>query len=149
MKAHADMTYASGAMEVDDPFSRIKEKSAGVAVQLLKFMIDLFSQTLDDKLSDFLTSDANANKAVSQVKWEAWQQPDLVEIRRTLSLHRMAVPASECSHVPAASTRGLKRSLSAADDDGPGDEDVNDRESSPKGTLAVGGGRACACGRRQ
>ena len=119
---------ASGAMEVDDPYSRIKEKCAGVAVKLLEFMFDLFSQTLDEKLSDFLTSDANVNQAVSQVKWEDWQQPDLVEIRRTLSLHRMTVPASECSQVPAASTRGLKRSLSSAEDDGPGDEDLNDRE---------------------
>ena len=117
---HASSQEDTTAMEVDDPFSRIKEKCAGVAVKLLEFMFDLFSQTLDDKLSDFLTSDANANQAVSQVKWEEWQQPDLVEIRRTLSLHRMTVPASECSHVPAASTRGLKRSLSAADDDGAG-----------------------------
>ena len=38
-----DATDASGAMEVDDPFSRIKEKSAGVAVKLLEFMFDLFS----------------------------------------------------------------------------------------------------------
>ena len=98
-----DRTDASGAMEVDDPFSRIKEKSAGVAVKLLEFMFDLFSQAFDDKLSDFLTSDANANQAVSQVKWEEWQQPDLVQIRRTLSLHRMTAPASECSDMPVAS----------------------------------------------
>ena len=65
-----DRTGASGAMEVDDPFSRIKEKSAGVAVQLLEFMFDLFSQTLDDRLIDFLTNNYNANQAVSQVKWE-------------------------------------------------------------------------------
>ena len=122
-----DATDASGAMEVDDPFTRMKEKAKGVAVKLLEFMFDLFSQTLDAKLSEFLTSDANANQAVSRVRWEEWQQPDLVEIRRTLSLHRMTVPASESSDIPAASTRGLKRSLSSADDDGPGDEDVNDR----------------------
>ena len=136
------------AMEVDDPFSRIKEKCAGVAVKLLEFMFDLFSQTLDDKLSDFLTSDANANQAVSQVKWEEWQQPDLVEIRRTLSLHRMTVPASECSDVPAASTRGLKRSLSAADDDGPGDEDVNDREKEIAKERAEAWGQAQALRRK-
>ena len=90
-----DRTDASGAMEVNDPFSRIKEKSAGVAVKLLEFMFDLFSQTLDDDLSKFLASDANATQAPSQVKWEEWLQPDLVELRRTLSLHRMTVPASE------------------------------------------------------
>ena len=39
----------------------------------------------------------------------------------------MTVPASEGSEMPAASTRGLKRSLSAADDDGR-DEDANDRK---------------------
>ena len=89
-----DRTDASGAMEVDDPFSRIKEKTAGVAVKLLEFMFDLFSQTLDDKLSDFLTSDANANQGPSQVKWGEWLQPDLVELRRTLGLHRMTVPWS-------------------------------------------------------
>ena len=43
-------------------------------------------------------------------------------------MHRLTVPAGEGSEMPVASTRGLKRSLSAADDDGPGDEDVNDRE---------------------
>ena len=106
----------------------MKEKTAGVAVKLLEFLFDLFSQSLDDKLSEFLTSDANANKAVCQVRWEDWQQPDLVEIRRTLSLHRMTVPASGGSEMPAASTRGLKRSLSAADDDGMDDEDANGRE---------------------
>ena len=139
---------ASGAMQVDDPFSRIKEKCAGVAVKLLEFMFDLFSQTLDDKLSDFLTSDANANQAVCQVKWEEWQQPDLAEIRRTLSLHRMTVPASECSQVPAASTRGLKRSLSAAADDGPGDEDVNDREKEIAKERAEAWGQAQALRRK-
>ena len=143
-----DRTDASGAMEVDDPFSRIKERCAGVAVKLLEFMLDLFSQIFDDKLSDFLTSDANANQAVSQVKWEEWQQPDLVEIRRTLSLHRMTVPASECSDVPAASTRGLKRSLSAADDDGPGDEDVNDREKEIAKERAEAWGQAQALRRK-
>ena len=143
-----ERTAAIGAMEVDDPFSRIKEKSAGVAVKLLEFMFDLFSQTLDDKLLDFLTSDANANQAVSQVKWEEWQQPDLVEIRRTLSLHRMTVPASECSDVPAASTRGVKRSLSAADDDGPGDEDVNDREKEIAKERAEAWGQAQALRRK-
>ena len=143
-----ERTDAIGAMEVDDPFSRIKEKSAGVVVKLLEFMFDLFSQTLDDKLLDFLTSDANANQAVSQVKWEEWQQPDLVEIRRTMSLHRMTVPASECSPVPAASTRGLKRSLSAADDDGPGDEDVNDREKEIAKERAEAWGQAQAFRRK-
>ena len=145
---NTDRTDASGAMEVDDPFSRIKEKSAGIAVKLLEFMFDLFSQTLDDKRSDFLTNDKNRNQAPSQVKWEAWQQPDLVEIRRTLSLHRMTVPASECSHVPAASTRGLKRSLSAADDDGPGDEDVNDREKEIAKERAEAWGLATALRRK-
>ena len=43
-------------------------------------------------------------------------QADIVEIRRTLSLHRMTVPASESHEMPAASMRGLKRSLSVADD---------------------------------
>ena len=97
-------------------------------MKLLEFMFDLFSQSLDEQLSDFLTIDANSNLPVSQVKWEEWQQPDLVDIRRNLSHHRMTVPASECSQVPAASSRGLKRSLSAPDDDGPLDEDANDRK---------------------
>ena len=98
--------------DADDPFTTIKENTAGVAVKLLDFLFDLFSLCLDDKLSEFLTSDANVNLAVCQVKWEAWEQADLVEIRRTLSLHRMTVPASESHEMPAASTRGLKRSLS-------------------------------------
>ena len=55
-------------------------------------------------------------------------QADLVELRRTLSLHRMTVPASEGYEMPAASTRGLKRLLSAADDDGQDDDDANGRE---------------------
>ena len=114
---------------VDDAFTKMKEKTAGVAVKLLEFLFDLFSSSLDDKLSAFLTSDANANKAVCQVGWEDWLQPDLVEIRRTLSLHRMTVPAGEGSEMPVASTRGLKRSLSAADDDGEDDEDANGRET--------------------
>ena len=33
---------ASGAMEVDDPFTRMEEKTAGVAVKLPEFMLDLF-----------------------------------------------------------------------------------------------------------
>ena len=56
----------------DDPFTTIKENTAGVAVKLLDFLFDLFSLCLDDKLSEFLTSDANVNLAVCQVKWEAW-----------------------------------------------------------------------------
>ena len=107
----------------------MKEKTAGVAVKMLEFFFDLFSQGFDDSLSEFLTSAANTNQAVCQVKWEEWQQPDLVEIRRTLSLHRMTVPASEGYEMPAASTRGLKRSLSMAGDEGlDDDEDANDRE---------------------
>ena len=39
----------------------------------------------------------------------------------------MTVPAGEGSEMPAASTRGLKRSLSAADADDD-DEDCNSRE---------------------
>ena len=117
------------AEEGDDPFTKMKEKTAGVAVKMLEFLFDLFSQGFDDSLSEFLTSAANTNQAVCQVKWEEWQQADLVEIRRTLSLHRMTVPASEGYEMPAASTRGLKRSLSVAGDAGlDDDEDANDRE---------------------
>ena len=52
------------------------------------------------------------------------------------------------SHVPAASTRGLKRSLSAADDDGPGDEDVNDREKEIAKERAEAWGQAQALRRK-
>ena len=83
----------------------LKEKTAGVAVKLLEFLVDVFGQRLDDGLREFLTNDANANRAVRQVKWEERLQPDIVEIRRTLSLHRMTVPAAEGSDMPAASTR--------------------------------------------
>ena len=117
---------ASTLEQIDDPFARVKEKTAGIAVKLLDFLFDLFSLTLDDDLSKFLTNDANTNLAVCQVGWEDWQQEDLVNIRRTLSLHRMTVPARESSEVPAASTRGLKRSLSSADSDG--EADANDRQ---------------------
>ena len=51
-----------------------------------------------------------------------------MEIRRTFSLHRMTVPASEGSERPAASTRGFKRSFSVAHDDGLGDEGANARK---------------------
>ena len=76
-----------------------------------------------------MTSDANANKPVCQIGWEEWRQADLIEIRRTLGLHRMTVPATDGSEMPAASTRGLKRSISAAGEDGAGleEEDVNNR----------------------
>ena len=114
--------------EVDDPFTKIKEKTAGVAVKLLDFLFDLYGQCLDDSLSEFLTSDAYANLAVCQVKWEDWMQVDLAEIRRTLRLHRMTVPASEGDDMPVASTRGLKRSLSLVDaDEGEDEDDANDR----------------------
>ena len=118
---------AANGEDVEDPFTKLKLQTAGVAVKLLEFMFDLFSGCLDDCLLDFLTSDANLNQSVCQVKWEEWMQADLVELRRTLSLHRMTVPASEGQDMPAASTRGLKRLLSAADDDGQDDDDVNDR----------------------
>jgi len=89
---------------VDDPFTKMRERTAGFAVKLLEFLFDLFSQTLDHILSEFLTSDANANQAVCRIRWEDWQQQDFVEIRRTLRLHRMTVPASvvEASEMPAA-----------------------------------------------
>ena len=99
-------------------------------MKLLEFLLDLFGLCLDDNLGKFLTSDANANQAVCQVKWEEWLQPELVEIRRTLSLHRMTVPASEGSEMPAAATRGLKRSLSVADDAGLDGVDAAGRRSS-------------------
>ncbi len=150
--AHDDETKTGMAdgngEEVDDPFTKMKEKTAGVAVKLLEFLFDLFGQCLDDTLSEFLTSDANANQAVCQVKWEEWLQPDLVEIRRTLSLHRMTVPASEGSEMPAASTRGLKRSLSVADDDGLDDEDANDREKEIAKERVEAWGQAQALRRR-
>jgi hypothetical protein len=132
---------------VDDPFTKMKEKTAGVAEKLLDFFFDLFSQSLDDKLSEFLTNNANANKAVCFVKWEDWLQPDLVEMRRTLSLHRMTVPASEGSEMPAASTRCLKRSLSAADD-GLDDEDANNREKEITKERVEAWGQAQALRRR-
>ena len=60
---------------------------------------------------------------------EEWPQADFADIRRTPSLHRMTVPAGAGSEMPVPSTRGLKRSLSAADDDGQSDDDANDREN--------------------
>jgi len=133
-------TADGGENPVDDPFTKMKEKTAGVAVKLLELLFDLFSQCLDDKLSEFLTSDANANKAVCQVRWEEWLQTELVEIRRTLSLHRMTVPASEGSEMPAASTRGLKRSLSAADDDGGRQRPREGDRQGARGGLGQGAG---------
>ena len=133
----------------DDPFTAMKAKTAGVAIKLLEFLMDLFSQAFDDGLREFLTSDANANQAVCQVKWDEWKQADLVDIRRVLNLHRMTVPASEGSDMPAASTRGLKRSLSAADgDDGVDDEDANDREKEIVKERVDAWGQAQACRRK-
>ncbi|CAK0828751.1 unnamed protein product [Prorocentrum cordatum] len=126
-EGETDTAGQSGVL-VDDPFGKMKAQTSGAAVKLLEFFFDLFSQNFDDSLREFLTADANVNQAVCQVKWEEWSQPDLVEIRGALGLHRMPVPACEGSDAPAASTRGLRRSLSAAGDDGPDDEDANDRE---------------------
>ncbi|CAK0818513.1 unnamed protein product [Prorocentrum cordatum] len=126
-EGETDTAGQSGVL-VDDPFGKMKAQTSGAAVKLLEFFFDLFSQNFDDSLREFLTADANVNQAVCQVKWEEWSQPDLVEIRGALGLHRMPVPACEGSDAPAASTRGLRRSLSAAGDDGPDDEDADDRE---------------------
>ena len=115
--------------DVDEPFTKIKERTAPVAVKLLDFMFDLYSPGLDDILSEFLTIETNAKKAVCQIRWEQWLTHDFVEIRKSLNKHRMTVPASENSEVPAASTRGLKRSRSAAgDDEQDGAGDVDEKE---------------------
>ena len=105
------------ALDEDEPFTKFKQQTAGVANELLDFLFDFFGQIHDKKLGEFLTSDANANKPVCQIGWEEWRQADLIEIRRTLGLHRMTVPATDGSEMPAASTRGLKRSMSATGDD--------------------------------
>jgi hypothetical protein len=110
-------------------YTRVKEMTAGVAVQLLEFMYDLFCCALDNHgFYKFLSNDANTNIAVCQIKWEDWDNASLVTIRRMLSLHMKTVSASEITDVPLASTRGLKRSLSWADGDEGEGEDANDRD---------------------
>ncbi|CAK0824328.1 unnamed protein product [Prorocentrum cordatum] len=146
-QAEADTAGHSG-VQVDDPFGKMKAQTAGAAAKLLVFFFDLFSQSFDDSLRQFLAADANVNQAVCQVKWGDWTQANLVEIRRALGLHRMTVPASEGSDMPAASTRGLKRSLSAAGDDGPGDEDADDREKEICKERAEAWGQAQALRRK-
>ncbi|CAK0824327.1 unnamed protein product [Prorocentrum cordatum] len=121
-------TAGQRGLEDDDPLAKMKTHTAGGAAQLLQFFFDLFSQRFDESLREFLAADARVHQPVCQVKWEEWSQADFVEIRKALGLRRIAVPACEGSGAPAASTRGLRRSLSAAGDDGPDDEDVNDRE---------------------
>ena len=106
---------------------KLKEKTPGIAVKLLDFKFDLFSDHFNDKLVEFLTSDANVNMPVCQVKWERWQQTEFMEIRRILGMHKMTVPAGDGSDMPAPSLRGLKRSLSATHGEGEEEEDANDR----------------------
>ena len=72
-----------------------------------------------------------------------------MDIRRALSLHRMTIPASEVSDVPVASSRALKRCLSADEDEGPGDdEDVNNRAKEIAKERAEAWGQAQALRRK-
>jgi hypothetical protein len=116
--------------EDTDAYTRVQNVTAGVALQLLAFMYDLFSCNLDNQgFSKFVCNDANATIAVCQIKWEDWDDKNLMAIRRMLGTHRMTVSASESTDVPAITRRGLKRSLSWADGDECEGEDTNNRET--------------------
>ena len=73
---------ADGVAAGNDPVTNMKDNSAGVAVKLLEFLFVFFSLSLDDKLSEFLTSDANANKAPLSCSRSRRPHPDIFTVSR-------------------------------------------------------------------
>ena len=113
-----------------DPLRAMQDSTPPYALQLLDFLFDLFSDTLDESLQKFLTADANATRTVSQIRWEEWGEDRFKHVRRQLNMHRRTVPTDADDEAPAQSTRTLKRSLSQAEDDD--DEDKQDAASRRK-----------------